>query len=393
MNNENWEKKLNNILELEEYYSLEDFGGYNMIQSQIHINSFSNTNKSYVRVTFPFNGKAKEVIKEKNELKNIYSFIKIYSNQTNYINILINNNNKEYNNPNNIIKKINENYHLKSAIKINLKINEFPLKNYMLIPKEQIFFDFDKVFILTPIQNINNNINKNILNNNNQNIQNKISSNFNMPLYFNNNNKNNNYNIINHINNNTLNNNNCYVVKIEELENLLNKEKNKNKELNSKINELEISLNEKIKENNNLNKRIIQLEELLKIKEKEIGKLNEFNNNFISADQKEWFKIINKNKILIEELKSKLARYPFELLPGEKMMSVIFNSTKQDINYSVICKNTDLFVNIELKLYKEYPQYKENENFFTVGGNKINKYINLEQNKIKDNDIILLNQF
>ena len=88
-----------------------------------------------------------------------------------------------------------------------------------------------------------------------------------------------------------------------------------------------------------------------------------------------------------------MARYPFELLPGEKMMSVIFNSTKQDINYSVICKNTDLFVNIELKLYKEYPQYKENENFFTVDGNKINKYINLEQNHIKDNDIILLNQF
>ena len=86
-------------------------------------------------------------------------------------------------------------------------------------------------------------------------------------------------------------------------------------------------------------------------------------------------------------------RYPFELRPGEKIMSIIFSSTKQDVLHSVICKNTDLFLNIELKVYNEYPQYKEGDNiFFTCKGKRISKYINLEENGIKDNDIILLNE-
>ena len=79
------------------------------------------------------------------------------------------------------------------------------------------------------------------------------------------------------------------------------------------------------------------------------------------------------------------------LLPGEKLMSVIIWSNNQEVHTSVICKNTDLFVNVELKVYEQYPKYKETENFFTVNGIKINKYKNLDENKIKDNAIILLN--
>ena len=79
------------------------------------------------------------------------------------------------------------------------------------------------------------------------------------------------------------------------------------------------------------------------------------------------------------------------LLPGEKLMSVIIWSNNQEVHTSVICKNTDLFVNVELKVYEQYPKYKETENFFTVNGIKVNKYKTLDENKIKDNAIILLN--
>ena len=96
---------------------------------------------------------------------------------------------------------------------------------------------------------------------------------------------------------------------------------------------------------------------------------------------------IKENENLAEILK----RYPFALLEGERMMSIIICSINQEIHTSFICKNTDLFVNIELKLYEKYPKYKESENYFIVNGIKINKYKSLEENNIKDSDIIILN--
>ena len=186
---------------------------------------------------------------------------------------------------------------------------------------------------------------------------------------------------INHSNNNE----NLNKEIIKELESLLTNEKNKNLELILKINDLENSLKKTIDENNNLNQRIKKLEELLTAKEKDINKLNDKLSN-----QNKLNEIINKNKLLIEELKSKIGRYPFELLPGEKIISIIFNSTQQDINYSIICKNTDIFSNIEVKLYQEYPKYKENQKVFMVNGNMVNRDKNLEENKIKNSDVILL---
>ena len=71
-------------------------------------------------------------------------------------------------------------------------------------------------------------------------------------------------------------------------------------------------------------------------------------------------------------------------------MSVIISSYDQKINCSFICKNTDIFNKLENSLYDKYPEYKDVENYFVVNGNRINKYKNLEENKIKDNEIITL---
>ena len=85
-----------------------------------------------------------------------------------------------------------------------------------------------------------------------------------------------------------------------------------------------------------------------------------------------------------------ISNYPVKLSEGEKLMSVIFVSSDQNVHYSVICKNTDKFSKIENMLYDEYPEYIETENNFEVNGNKINKYKSLEYNKIKNNDIIVI---
>ena len=76
--------------------------------------------------------------------------------------------------------------------------------------------------------------------------------------------------------------------------------------------------------------------------------------------------------------------------PGEKVISVNFVSQgNQDIfNYSLPCKNTDLFVRLEEKLYNEYPKYKNYETYFEVKTKRIKRFKTLDENKIKNGDII-----
>ena len=91
----------------------------------------------------------------------------------------------------------------------------------------------------------------------------------------------------------------------------------------------------------------------------------------------------------IKELKSKLSRYPFELSEKEKIICVIFMSIDETIIYSIICKNTDIFSDLEKKFYKIYPEYI-GESAFTINGRTINKEISLEENNIHNNSLIII---
>ena len=71
-------------------------------------------------------------------------------------------------------------------------------------------------------------------------------------------------------------------------------------------------------------------------------------------------------------------------------MSIIFTSMDQRILYSEICKNTDQFSKLESQLYRQYPQYLENDNFFTANGIKVNRFKTLEENGIHNHNIIIL---
>jgi len=102
--------------------------------------------------------------------------------------------------------------------------------------------------------------------------------------------------------------------------------------------------------------------------------------------------IIKKLNNEIDKLKEKLSRYPFELSKGEKLISVIFTSSDQNMLYSIICKNTQKFNELEKKLYKVYPEYSESNNYFMINGNRVKKTKSLDENKIKNNDIIILTQ-
>ena len=74
---------------------------------------------------------------------------------------------------------------------------------------------------------------------------------------------------------------------------------------------------------------------------------------------------------------------------GEIIFSVNFLSMGIDEikNYSLACKNTDLFSQLEERFYNDFPQFR-NKLFFTCNARQIDRNKTLDENKIKGNDII-----
>ena len=103
-------------------------------------------------------------------------------------------------------------------------------------------------------------------------------------------------------------------------------------------------------------------------------------------------KLINEKENKIRDLEEKIKRYPFILEKNEKIMSIIFSSINEKVNFSMVCKNTDTIHKLEEKLYEEYPNLSERENYFLCKGIVLNKFQSFEKNHIKNGDIILLNQ-
>ena len=100
--------------------------------------------------------------------------------------------------------------------------------------------------------------------------------------------------------------------------------------------------------------------------------------------------ITNKNYVIELENEIKLFRTYFKFSNNEKLISIKFISINQDIDFTIVAKNTDVFSKIEKILYDNYPKYIDSENYFIVNGSKINTHRTLEQNKIKNNDIVTL---
>ena len=294
-------------------------------------------------------------------------------------NMQFNNNNSEFNNMqfNNFIN--------------NNQNNNFNYNNNQKISQNDKNNNINNYNIQNQIQCNNNNI---IQNNNYQNL-------------FGNNNKLMNNNFNNQQNNNIFNSNNMQnnknqqnslqtkLILMEEdkknIENMKNKEIN---ELKKKINELKDELKKEKDKNKLLEQNIINLDNLKKELNEEINKNKDMKK---SIEMKNIY-INELNQIIVEKekkiniLEKKLSRFPFELEEDEQLMSVIFTTLDQKFHYSIICKNTDIFNTIENKLYNAFYEYSETENYFFVNGGKINKVKTLEYNKIKNNDLIILNQ-
>ena len=136
--------------------------------------------------------------------------------------------------------------------------------------------------------------------------------------------------------------------------------------------------------NNSISSNINQNDlEKIKVLEEKLKEVNDILHDRINKANS----IININQKTIEELKEKLSRFPFELLKGEKLMSIIVISSDKKLHRAIICKNTELFCDLEKKIYQNNDKI-DIGNYFTLNGKKIDETKSLDDNNIKDNDTI-----
>ena len=132
------------------------------------------------------------------------------------------------------------------------------------------------------------------------------------------------------------------------------------------------------------------LKEINKKLNEEIIKLKQYKeeNDLLKAE-------IDKKNIEIQKYQSTdididIKRGIASIKPGEIVISVNFVSQgNQDIvNFSLPCKNTDLFVTLKERLYNEFPKYNNNKTFFMVNTIKVDESKTLDENKIKNGNVI-----
>ena len=169
---------------------------------------------------------------------------------------------------------------------------------------------------------------------------------------------------------------------------------------NNEMNNLRKELEDEKKKNKKLQDTINNLNNT-------INQLKQEHNTDIQKYKKEVTKLIEKNKELeklLDEKKKEINDYIFKLnnisnneqlfsvKTGDKIIAVLFMTQgSQDIfNYTMACKTSDLFVRLEERLYHDFPKYRNYETFFMVNARRIFRFKTLEENKIKNNDIISL---
>ena len=67
-----------------------------------------------------------------------------------------------------------------------------------------------------------------------------------------------------------------------------------------------------------------------------------------------------------------------------QMMSVNFISMDQRVHFSVPCLYNNTFAEVEEKLYKRFPEYRETNNNFIANGQQVLRFKTIAQNKIGD---------
>ena len=116
------------------------------------------------------------------------------------------------------------------------------------------------------------------------------------------------------------------------------------------------------------------------------NKLNNYNNiiNNLNNDINNYRNIISKKDIELNNYKSQLNNTNIQnnKVYINDMMCVQFISSDQNVHYAVPCIKTNTFAEVEEKLYKKYPQYRETNNTFIANETQVLRFKTIDENKI-----------
>ena len=137
---------------------------------------------------------------------------------------------------------------------------------------------------------------------------------------------------------------------------------------------------DKLKEDLNEAKKIIEQQKLTIIDLQ--NKLNS-NNNIINNYQN----IINQNNIELNNLRLQLNNISIKnnntnTIGKNETVVVNFILSDKNANYAIAAEKNNIFAEIEEKLYKQYPQFRETNNFFIANGAPILRFKTIGQNNI-----------
>ena len=133
--------------------------------------------------------------------------------------------------------------------------------------------------------------------------------------------------------------------------------------------------NQLIKANKTIEQQKLKIEELQ-------NKLNNYNNTINNYNN-----IINQKDIELNNLRTQLNNINNNMnnninINMNDIMSVNFISMEQNVHFSVVCLKTNTFAEVEEKLYKQYPEYRETNNNFIANGTQVLRFKTIAENKI-----------
>ena len=148
---------------------------------------------------------------------------------------------------------------------------------------------------------------------------------------------------------------------------------NNNNEINNLKNEL--SKAKKIIEQQNLTIKDLQ------------NKLNNYDTKIynLNIEINNYKNIIYQKELELNNLKSQLNNNINNISNNvnfNDIMVVNFISSDQIVHYAAKCLKTNTFAEVEEKLYKQYPQYRETNNNFIANGTQILRFKTIAENKI-----------
>ena len=149
--------------------------------------------------------------------------------------------------------------------------------------------------------------------------------------------------------------------------------------------------NDNQNEINNLKNELAKANKVIEQQKSTINELqNKLNNYTINVNN--YQNIINQKDIEINNLKSQLNNLQSNNnnVPSNTQNNINFNdvlcvnfiSSDQNVHYAATCLKTDTFAEIEEKLYKTYPQYRETNNNFIANGREVLRFKTIGENKI-----------